>query len=60
MQRLMSNAILHSLNLSEFEICTKWIKEKQKNVRKSCAERCSDQLQLIHIDGMPNLLRMLD
>ena len=49
-QRLVSDGILDSLNLSKFEVCVKCIKEKKTNIRKLGANRCFDVLELIHTD----------
>ena len=47
-QRLVSDGILDSLDLSKFEVSVKCIKGKQTNIRKLDANRCSDVLKLIH------------
>ena len=45
---LMSNGILSSLDSADFQICIECIKEKQTNVRRLGANRCSDVFKLIH------------
>ena len=49
-QRLASDGILDSFDLSKFEVCLKCIKGKQTNIRKLGANRCSDILELIYTD----------
>ena len=49
-ERLVSNGILDSLDFADFEICTNCIKRKQTNIRRFCANRAIDVLQLIHTD----------
>ncbi|KAF7825185.1 Retrovirus-related Pol polyprotein from transposon TNT 1-94 [Senna tora] len=48
MQRLMSDGILDTLDLSNFDVCIQCIKGKQTNVRKTSAKRSNDHLELIH------------
>ena len=49
-QRLVSDEILDSLDLSKFEVCVKCIKGKRTNIRKLGANKYLDVLELIHID----------
>ena len=46
----MSYGILHSLNSVGFQVCIECIKGKQSNVRGLGANKCSNVLELIHID----------
>ena len=47
-ERLVSYEILDSLDFTDFEICTNYIKEKQTNTRRFGANRATDVLELIH------------
>jgi len=47
-QKLVSDEILEPLDLSDFEVCVKCIKEKWTNIRKLGAERAKDILELVH------------
>jgi transposase InsO family protein len=49
-QRLMSEGILESLDLSDFQVCIDCIKGKQTNKRNFDADRAKDVLELIHTD----------
>ena len=49
-ERLVSDGILPSLDLADFQVCIKCIKGKQTNIRRLGANRCSDILELIHTD----------
>ncbi|KAL5555017.1 hypothetical protein UlMin_037253 [Ulmus minor] len=49
-QRLVSEGILDSLDLSDFKICIECVKGKQTNIRKTCANRSKVPLELIHTD----------
>ena len=49
-QILVSDGILDSLDLSKLEVRVKCIKEKQTNIRKLGANKCSNILELIHTD----------
>lgn len=44
----MSEGVLRSLDLSEFQVCIQCIKGKQTNKRNFHAERAKDVLKLIH------------
>lgn len=44
----MSEEILHSLDLSNFEICIECIKGKQTNIKKVGANKSFDVLELIY------------
>ncbi|KAF7827012.1 Retrovirus-related Pol polyprotein from transposon TNT 1-94 [Senna tora] len=50
MQRVMSDGILDTLDLSNFDVCIECIKGKRTNVRKTGAKRSNDHLELIHTD----------
>ena len=49
-ERLVSDGILDSLDFTDFEVCVDCIKGKQTNIRRLCANRVSDVLELIHTD----------
>ena len=49
-QRLVSEGILDPLDFSDFQVCIECIKGKQTNMRKKYANRCSNVLELIHMD----------
>ena len=49
-ERLITQGILDSLDMSDFDICVDCIKGKMTNKRKTCANRCSNVLELIHTD----------
>ena len=49
-ERLVSGGILYSLDSINFQVCIECIKEKQTNVGRLGANRCSDVLKLIHTD----------
>ena len=49
-QRLVSERILDPLDFSDFQVCIECSKEKQTNMKKKNANRCSDVLELIHTD----------
>ena len=49
-ERLVSDGILDSLDFADFEICTNYIKGKQKNTRIFGANRATNVLELIHRD----------
>ena len=46
----MSDEILDSLDLTDFEVCIECIKGKQTNIRRLGVNRCSDVSELIHTD----------
>ena len=46
----MSEGVLRSLDLSDFQVCIQCIKGKQTNKRNFHAERAKDVLELIHTD----------
>ena len=48
--KLVSEGILDPLDFSDFQVCIECIKGKQTNMRKKDANRCSDVLELIHMD----------
>ena len=48
-QRLVSDEILDSLNMTDFQVCIECIKGKQIEKRKLGANRCTNVLELIHI-----------
>ena len=50
LERLVSQGILDSLDMTDFEICIQCIKGKTTDKRKIGANRCSDVLELIHTD----------
>lgn len=49
-QRLMSEGVLRSLDLSDFQVCIQCIKGKKTNKRNFHVERAKDVLELIHTD----------
>ena len=49
-ERLITQGILDSLDMSNFDICVDCIKGKMTNKRKTGANRCSNILELIHTD----------
>ena len=49
-ERLVSDGILPSLDLADFQVCIECIKRKQTNVTRLGANRYSDVLKLIHTD----------
>ena len=49
-QRLVSNDILDSLDMTDFQVCIECIKGKQIEKNKLGANRCTDVLELIHTD----------
>ena len=49
-QRLVSEEILNSLDMIDFQVCIECIKGKQIEKRKLDANRCTNVLELIHID----------
>src|SRR3954470_10953949 len=49
-QRLMSEGIINSLDLSDLKVCIECVKGKQTNKRKTGAYRRSELLELIHTD----------
>src|SRR3954463_3240498 len=49
-QRLMSEGIIDSLDLSDLKVCIECVKGKQTNKRKTGAYRSSELLELIHMD----------
>ena len=49
-QRLVSNEILDSLDMTYFQVCMERIKGKQIKKRKLGANRCTNVLELIHTD----------
>ena len=49
-ERLITQGILDSLDMSDFGICVDCIKGKMTNKRKTGANRCSNVLELIHTD----------
>ena len=49
-ERLITQGILDSLDMSDFDICVDCIKGKMTNKRKTGANRCSNVLELIHTD----------
>ena len=49
-ERLITQGILDSLDMSDFDICVDCIKGKMTNKRKTGANRCSNVLKLIHTD----------
>ena len=49
-ERLITQGILDSLDMSDFDICVDCIKGKMTNKRKTSANRCSNVLELIHTD----------
>lgn len=49
-QRFMSDGILRSLDLSDFQVCIQYIKGKQTNKTNFHAERAKNVLELIHTD----------
>ena len=49
-ERLVSDGILDSLDFSNFEICTNFIKGKQTNTRRFGVNRAIEVLELIHTD----------
>ena len=49
-ERLITQGILDSLDMSYFDICVDCIKGKMTNKRKTGANRCSNVLELIHTD----------
>jgi len=46
----VSDEILEPLDLSDIEVCVECIKGKRTNIRKLCAERAKDILELVHTD----------
>ncbi|RVW88102.1 Retrovirus-related Pol polyprotein from transposon TNT 1-94 [Vitis vinifera] len=48
--RIVSEGILDLLDFSNFQVCIECIKGKQTNMRKKDTNRCSDVLELIHMD----------
>ena len=49
-ERLITQGILDSLDMSDFDICVDCIEGKMTNKRKTSANRCSNVLELIHTD----------
>ena len=49
-QRLVSDEILDSLDMTDFQVCIECIKGKQIEKRKLGANRCTNVLKLIHTD----------
>ncbi|KAL8140605.1 hypothetical protein V2J09_006626 [Rumex salicifolius] len=49
-QRLVSDGILDSLDLTDYEVCVECVKGKLTNTRKISANRSTDVLELIHSD----------
>ena len=49
-QRLVSDGILDSLDLTTFEVCVECVKGKLTNTRKLSANRSQEVLELIHTD----------
>ena len=49
-QRLVSDEILDSLGMTNFQVCIECIKGKQIEKRKLGANRCTDVLELIYTD----------
>ena len=49
-ERLITQGILDSLDMSDFDICVDCIKGKMTNKRKTGANWCSNVLELIHKD----------
>ena len=49
-QRLVSDEILDSLDMTYFQVCIECIKGKQIEKRKFGANRCTDVLELVHTD----------
>ena len=49
-QRLVSDEILDSLDMIDFQVCIECNKEKQIEKRKLGANRCTNVLELIHTD----------
>ena len=49
-ERLITQGILDSLDMSDFDICVDCIKGKMTNKRMTGANRCSNVLELIHTD----------
>ena len=49
-ERLITQGILDSLDMSDFDICVDCIKGKMTNKRKTGTNQCSSVLELIHTD----------
>ncbi|KAL0423426.1 UNVERIFIED_CONTAM: hypothetical protein Sradi_0877400 [Sesamum radiatum] len=49
-KKLVNDGVLNTLDFTDFDTCVDCIKDKQTNVSKKGAKRCSNLLKIIHMD----------